>query len=69
MKGDGKLLNQISDDLFQAKEFSEALSYYLTTNKIKIKGINSNLQMGYEDQFINYDDDYICVNLDNCLDV
>ena len=70
VKGGEELLNEVSNKiLFETNDFSGTLIDFLNENRIIIKGINSNLYFGYEDNLKDSYKDNIGINLDNCLNV
>ena len=70
VKGGEESLNDVSNKIiFKEKNFDDALIDFLNNNRVIIKGINSNLQIGYEENLKNYYKDNIGINLGNCLDV
>ena len=48
IKGGEEALNKVSNEkIFKEKTFDDALIAFLNKNRVTIKGINSNLQIGY----------------------
>ena len=67
VKGGEELLEEVSNNIiFEYVDFYEFFEEFLRKNKIKIKGINSNLQIGLEDNLKNPDDSDIGVDLGDC---
>ena len=70
LKGGEEALNKVSNEkIFKEKTFDDALIDFLNKNRVTIKGINSNLQIGYEENLKKYYKDNIGINLGNCLDI
>ena len=67
VKGGADLLNTVSDNIFfEYRQFPEVLDEYLTKNKIQIKGIKSNLQIGYSENLKKPDDSNIGIDFGDC---
>ena len=70
VKGSEELLNKVSDNIFfEYKEFKDFLDEFLIKYKFQIKGINSNLQIGYEENLKKADDYNIGIDLGNCPEI
>ena len=66
VKGGEELLEKISNIIFDYVDFPKFYEEVLKKNKIKIKGINSNLQIGLEEYLKNSNDSDIGIDFGEC---
>ena len=70
VKGGKDKANEISNNvLFEYKSFPEFFEDYVNRYKIKIKGYNTNIQIGSEENLKNPDDTDIGIDLGDCPDI